>query len=813
MKKHRLFKLSGSIFLPFLAIIAKAEEPPPLPEIHEVVVLAPNVEKYGKFEASVSLSATFANPYDYSQVAVSAAFTSPSGQVVAVDGFFMQDYVLNTSTGNLSSVGTGEFRVRFSPDETGGWRFTASVTDADGTAVSEVHTFQCVDISTPANHGFLRTGSSNYLQFDDGAPYIAIGENIAWQIPGNNPYLNYSSWLNGLIGNGGNYFRLWHAHWGLGIEWSAGNGFEGLRRYKQTNCFYQDWLFDHCAQNGVYLMLALQHHGPVSTQVNPNWNDSPYNVANGGPCQNTFEFFTNEEAREHTKNRYRYIVARWGYARSILCWELFNEVHWTDNFQANKNLVAQWHFEMAGYLKSTDTNGHLITTSYGDDLTDENVWSHPDFDFTQTHIYINSPNIERALGSGNRNYLNVFEKPTLNGEFGLGGNVNLANQDPDGIHIHNALWGGLFSGAFGTAMTWWWDNYIHPRNLYYHFSGLSQIAGEVPFLDGKLTPANTYVTGAPGDLALTPTLGWSGIGEDEIFIDQHGLVSPAGAAIGQFLYGSQWNTQYRSPPTFSVNFPESGVFSVTTAAETGMDPRIAIWLDGSLQLDQVANPNSSYSITVPAGAHSIKVDNIGTDWITIASYTFEGLGSQVDAYVLVSTDGNIAAGWALNNRYNHQYLAANGEPDPTPSSSVRIEGFQDGSYAVRWFNPLTGMFFGNDVAVATSGQLSIPLPSFLWDVAFIVDDSPVAAKEAKRELAFNLYPNPAPVGAEVAVTLPAGNVVRGQAALLDMGGREMGRFTTSNGRFRLPSEMPAGLYWIKVESEGRIGARALVLTR
>lgn len=807
MKRILLFKLSGSFLLLFSAVAASAQ----LPVIHEISVLTPGVEKYGKFEAVISLTASFANPYDYSQIALRGAFTSPSGIATAVDGFFMQDYTLNAANGVLTPAGQGEFRLRFSPNETGVWSFTASVTDAAGTAVSEVFTFQCAGISTPANHGFLRTSQSNYLQFDDGAPYIAIGENIAWQ--NNNPYLNYRSWLNGLISNGGNFFRLWHAHWGLGIEWNDGNGFQGLRRYKQTNCYYQDWLFDYCAENGVYIMLALQHHGPVSTQVNPNWDDSPYNAANGGPCQNTVDFFTHEQAREHTKNRYRYIVARWGYARSILCWELFNEVLWTDNFQANKDLVAQWHFEMSDYLQSIDPNGHLVTTSYGDGLTDENVWLYPGIAFTQTHTYLNTPNIERALAHGNRNHLDAFGKPTLNGEFGLGGAASLANQDPDGIHIHNALWGGLFSGAFGTAMTWWWDNYIHPRNLYYHFSGLSGIASETPFLEGKLAPARAYAAGAPGDLSLTPSLGWSGIGEGQISIDENGQVSPAGAALGQFLYGAQWNTQYRSPPTFNVNYPAAGEFTVATGGEASTNPRIAIWLDGNLLLQQGGAPNTNYTITVPAGAHSIKVDNTGTDWITIASYTFEGLGSQVDAYVLVSEGQDIAAGWALNNLYNHQYVAANGLPPSAPPCSVLAEGFQDGAYSVRWYDPLTGALYGGGQAVASGGTLSVPLPSFLWDVAFIVDDTPVAAREARQELAFEMYPNPAPAGAEISLNLPAGHKGPARAALLDMGGREIQRFSGGNGRLRLPAELPAGLYWVRVESEGKIGARAVVVAR
>ncbi len=793
------------LFSSFTYMIAKAD-----PVVHGVELLSPSVEQFGKFEAAVDLTATFDNPYDYDEVIVTATFISPSGISKTVDGFFMQNYNLNTSTGSLSANGSGAFRVRFSPNEIGMWSFTITVADATGSATSEAFGFQCTTISTPTNHGFIRIGQTNYLSFDDGAQYIAIGENIAWQ--NNNAYLNYKAWLDGLIANGGNFFRLWHAHWGLGIEWKNGNGFQGLRHYKQTNCFYQDWLYDYCAENGIYIMLALQYHGSVSTNVNPNWNDSPYNVANGGPCQSTIEFFTNDEARAHTKNRYRYIVARWGYSRAILCWELFNEVHWTDNFQANKDLVADWHFEMAEYLKSIDPNQHIVTTSYGGDLTDENVWEHPDFELTQTHIYLNTPNIERALSHANQSHLDEFGKPTLNGEFGLGGSSNLANADPDGIHIHNSLWGGLFSGGLGTAMTWWWDNYIHPKDLYYHFSGISQVVNEVPFLDENLAPANTYVTGAPGDLTLTPSLGWAGIGEDEITIDENGTLSPAGAALGQFLYGSLWNTQFRSPPTFNVNYLTASAFTVNTSTEAGTLPKIAIYLDGNLVLEQNAVPNSSYTINVPAGSHTIKVDNTGTDWITISSYAFEGLGSQVDAYVLVSEGKNMAAGWALNNRYNHQNVVNNGEPDPSPNSNVVVEGFIDGIYAVRWYDPLTGVLYGGEEAVANEGILNIPLNPFLWDVAFIVDDSPVAAKESVQGLNFNIYPNPAMAGAAFHLVSPEANEGIGQISLLDMGGREV-QHINNNSKFQLPNDLAAGMYWVKVESGGKVGTRAIVVKK
>ncbi|MCZ0212168.1 hypothetical protein OZK63_43170, partial [Streptomyces sp. UMAF16] len=68
----------------------------------------------------------------------------------------------------------------------------------------------------------------------------------------------------------------------------------------------------------------LNHHGQVSTTVNPEWNNNPYNIANGGPCNNTWDFFSNSTAKNLFKNRMRYIIARYGYSNTIMSWELFN---------------------------------------------------------------------------------------------------------------------------------------------------------------------------------------------------------------------------------------------------------------------------------------------------------------------------------------------------------------------------------------------------------------------------------------------------------------------------------------------------------
>ena len=813
MKKKILSYLFSFIILFVNISIAFAH--PFLPtNITDVEILTPSVEQFGKFEAIIELDSIYNNPYDYDEVVVAAYFTSPTALVDSVDGFFMQDFDLNESNGLLISAGTGEFRVRFSPKEIGVYEVVFTVTDSTGTVNSLPYNFTSIEIFDEKNNGFVQVDStSNYLKFDDNTAFIPIGENMAWQ--DNNAYLDYRNWLTPLAENGGNFIRLWHAAWGLGIEWKAGGSFQGLRKYKQTNSFYQDWLYDFCAEQGIYVMLALHYHGAVSTTTNANWQDSPYNTVNGGPCQNTIDFFTNEEAKAHTKNRLRYIIARWGYAKNIMCWELFNEVLWTDNYQFNKDLIGEWHLEMAAYLKQIDPNQHIVSTSYGDDWReDEAVWSAPEIEITQSHLYQSSPNLERLLAGINYRFLEEFEKPTLNGEFGLGITSSLTNSDPDGVHIHNAIWGGLFSGGLGTAMTWWWEDFIHPQDLYFHFFGIKEMINKIDFLDRKMAPALAFVSNAPENLNIGTSLNWGGIATDSITISS-GILEPSDTQLGQFLYGASWNTQFRSPPVFMVNYLTEGEFSVTTGDDMGMNPTIEIWVDSVLILqDSTVAKDTTYSITIPEGEHIIHVDNKGTDWIKINNYFFEGLGSQIDAYVLTSKDKDYAAGWVLQKKYNHQSIAQNGLPEETPNTFLWINDFVDGIYAIHLFDPLTGdLISSGNPAVAENGILKIPLPPLVWDLTFIVDNSPVSINEVKEDnFTFNIFPNPSSIGGNISVQLESNKPFH--FSLIDLMGRTVfEKKNQLNPSLQIPSFIAEGHYWIKIEQDEQKGIQSIILLK
>ncbi|MEP6684619.1 MAG: DUF5060 domain-containing protein [Parafilimonas sp.] len=702
------------------------------PVFNSVTTNATSIAKYDKFELTIDLTAGYTNPYNYDDIATQCIFTSPSAKKDTVDGFYIENYSLNTTTGALTDLGTHNFKVRFSPAETGTWSYVLSAKNTSGITTQSASTFQCIASSI---HGFIKKNNTNYLNFDDGTQYIPVGENMGWQ--DNNVVTDYTNWLGKLSSNGGNFIRVWMSDWAFALEWKNGNnGFAGLEQYKQTSAYYLDWLLDKCSSLNVYMQLCLNHHGQVSTQVNPEWSDNPYNAANGGPCANTWDFFSNTTAKSYYQNRQRYIIARYGYSKNIESWELFNEVDLTDDFDAHQTDITSWHDQFSTYIKFKDVYKHLVTTSYANSNNDADTWKLPNIDFTQTHNYISSPNIETILASDNKNYLSAYNKPTLNGEFGLGGAGDvLSTEDPNGVHIHNAIWATSVSGALGSAMTWWWDDYVDPQNLYYHYKPLSSFISNIKLKDDNYKSVTATISGGErSDLIVSPAENFEKASASDFTIDANGNMTPDASNLSQYLFGSTYNTQYRNPPTFHVTYAVNGEFKVITAGSvSGSSPHVSIYVDNVLVLDQSATINTTYSVNISAGAHDIKVDNLGIDWAQISNYTFTNIAPPLEDYVLGSADKNRLAGWALNKKYNWQYLHDSAKaPLPVTGTSVIISGVNNGAYTVNLYSCSTGLVTSTLNANATNGTLTIPLPSVAWDVAFTAINQSVLAVDISK---------------------------------------------------------------------------------
>ncbi len=443
------------------------------------VVSAPaSARRGGLWEATLTLDPALDNPFDPEEVAVSATLRGPGGHSLTIPAFYYQAYVRSLGADGVQALAAGgppEWRVRFAPPQTGVWRYTWSYRYRNGRSenLGQGH----LDVSRGDGPGVVGVDPKAPRRFADrgtGAGYLPIGENMCWPAQGGT--YDYDRWLAKLSAVGGNYIRIWvnEGRFTLGFEQQppVGNYRGGMQ-----HAWELDYVLDACARQGVRAVLCLLWHGAFSTRVNPDWTNNPYNVTNGGPCGTPMDFFTDPVAKALFRRRLQYMVARWSAYASVLAWELWNEVNWVDGYAPEP--VEAWHREMSQYLQTIDPNRHMVSTSYSGTTGDPAVWSLPTIDYVQMHDY-HFPTVAERLArviAGGRKYA----KPVVFGEFGIDwhSGADEVRLDPHGHSLHDALWAAVFAGGAGTAMTWWWDSYVDPLDLYPVFFGLARVADDV----------------------------------------------------------------------------------------------------------------------------------------------------------------------------------------------------------------------------------------------------------------------------------------------------------------------------------------------
>lgn len=484
----------------------------------------PPLRVFGPFEAALDVPIEGANPFDPEELSVTVAFESPSGATTTVPAFATRDYSRELEGGveRLSPAGEIGFRVRFTPTEAGTWRFRTTV-ERPGERVESAWT-ELEVAERGSRHGFVRLGgeSRTALRFDDGTPYLAIGENLAWY-DGRGTFA-YDEWLEAIAAHGGTYARLWMPSWAFGLEWVERDGeivASSLGDYgaRLDRAWQLDHVLGRAEELGVHVVLCLQNHGPFSLEHNSEWGDNPYNAANGGPLAEPADFFTDEEARELFRRRLRYVVARWGYSPNVLAFELWNEVDMVVG--SSPEAVASWHEEMSAALRELDPNDHLVTTSlsgveaaldmFGSSALYDALWSLPGIDLVQLHFYTTGDQRidfgEVLPGMVER--LRAYGKPVLVAEAGVDyrGGAETLESDPESVVFHDLLWQGVLLGTFGTGMSWWWDSVTEPEDLYSHFDPVAAFVRGVDF-DGERFEASTAGAASPtAELRTTALVG------------------------------------------------------------------------------------------------------------------------------------------------------------------------------------------------------------------------------------------------------------------------------------------------------------------
>lgn len=466
---------------------------------------ATHLVRYGRLEITLDLSASYENPFDPEEIDVYALLTSPRGKITRISGFLDQAFTRSLEGDHevLTPAGQPFWRIRFTPNEAGRWRYRTYARDKTGLASLPAAAFE---VANSRHHGFIGRSKKNpaVFSYSDERPYFAVGENLCWGgWDGKRGTYDYDTWLGSLGKAGANWIRVWMSSWNCGLEWTPEpnhhtGAFYGVGEYNLAHAWKMDAILDAAEHNGIDIMLCLGTYGEFTDGGFFNegqWKANPYNVANGGPCAKPADFWTDSRARKLYRRRLRYLIARYGCRTNLHSWEFWNEA----------NAPAPWVGEMARYLKGTgefaagtgsaaDPYGHMVTTTYGN----KEVWEIPEIDITQTHKYGtgNIPDFAPAIHEDAVTHA-AFGKPHLMAEFGIDWRKGDEAYDAtgNGVNLHNGIWSAMASGDAGSAMIWWWDGYVHPKNLYSHFAALRNLSDKVAWTDGKWSPASVEEQG------------------------------------------------------------------------------------------------------------------------------------------------------------------------------------------------------------------------------------------------------------------------------------------------------------------------------
>jgi hypothetical protein len=440
------------------------------------------------------------NPYRATELALDAEFTLPSGKALRVPGFYTQDYVARDS-GAIPVAGSAGWRVRFSGPEAGQYKGKVELRVRGKLVASRG--LPSFTLGNSSSHGMIRVSrmSPRCLEYDDGASYFAVGQDVAWttdvtkSIPGAtvaSPTLAwdkaFSRWFSRMGENGANWARVWmkpNFYMESGEPWA----------WWPEGAWRLDQVLELARQNGIYLCLCFNPERSDSGTCYKGFMDifRASNTAWGRLLRSQQlgfdQFFTNPLCREMYRDKIRYVVGRWGFSPNIFSWELWNEVEAV----APPEGVGPWFREMTAYLRSVDPWRHLIKSSAHHAWTPE-YWGENNGDLNDVHPYFGWSGEEGPKNLGA--FLPEFSsgvystgRPFMVAETGIAREVttkyglagDLADKDVTCFHLHEALWGGLFSGAVGTGMVWYWDEHVDRHDAYSRFRAIKNFVADIEF--------------------------------------------------------------------------------------------------------------------------------------------------------------------------------------------------------------------------------------------------------------------------------------------------------------------------------------------
>mgnify|MGYP001157829256 CR=1 FL=1 len=687
-------------------------------------------QSYPRLEAAFDLPGLASDPFDYAATDVKVRIREPDSSAVVLPAFF---------------DGGTTWRVRHTPKTPGLYEIAEITLNGVPAVFSGLTASNWVVAGPPSGAGHIRVDPANPRRFvtENGRRYFPVGHNVGWNASVSNDFPRMFQRMGAAREN---WARVWMTHFyeSLNLDWPKVDNTYG--KLNLTVARRWDLIVGEAEKAGLALQMVFQHHGQYSTTVNPNWNENPYNLANGGFLTNATQFFTDATAKALTKRKLRYAIARWGYSPAILAWELWNEVQYTDAANAGQwTAIAAWHDEMAAFIRAHDPYGHLITTS--SDLS-RDYWGA--MDYYQHHNYASDMVTSSRDGASPPAQWPV--KPCFDGESG-------SIRAPPRVWVQAPLWASLMSAQSGASCPWWWDTNIDPENAYSVFKSvrdfveLSGLAAQ----DGLLKSV-PRVAGVPGGaLAFAPGGGWQPVTQD-VFVVGEGAPEGIGSAT-RYLHGVWHHADMGMTKgyKFLVDYAQPGTFSVQVLeTSTYGSSNLRILVDGSLKTNvsffatNGGPTNVTFTIPVAAGPHAIVLTNGAQDWVVLGDLTLNPYVPLLGAYAVGNT--NFQAGWVWHrtNLYVTNATAA-------LAGTVEVKGLRAGSYAGVWWDSFNGGVISNfTISIPSNGAAaSLPTPAITRSAAFHLG-LPAAAALGAPDLAQTRVTNTPTLWTTLALTNAGG---------------------------------------------------------